>query len=90
MKISNKQAVELLEQLPLDQVANEANFLAPLLTTNRTATIVCEDVNYGKRMLAGELGSENVWWELEYIPEQNKVKLTGTVQEDSVPVKVLS
>ena len=90
MKIADKKALELLEQLPLEQVANESNFLAPLLTQGRQASIVCSDVEYGKRLVAGELGTDNVWWELEYIPEQNKVRLTGTVNEESMPVKVVS
>lgn len=90
MKITNKQAIEILEQAPIEQVANEANFLAPLLTTNRSASIVCDDVNYGKRLVAGELGTNDIWWELEYVPEANKVRVTGTVQEEASPIKVLS
>lgn len=87
MKISDKHAMELLEELPLEQVANEANFLAPLHTTGRVASILCDDVEYGKRMVAGELGTDDVWWQLEYVPEQNKVRLTGTVNESSQPIK---
>ncbi len=90
MRVADKKALELLEELPLDKVANEDNFLAPLHTTGRTASIVCEDVNYGRRILAGELGTENVWWELEYLPADNKVRVTGTVNESSTPVKVVS
>lgn len=88
MHISDKKALELLEQIPLEKVANEANFLAPLQTTGRQASILCDDVNYGKRLVAGELGTDNVWWELEM--EKGKVRVTGTVQESSTPIKVVS
>ena len=89
MKVSNDKALELLGGLPLEEVASEANFLAPLHVKGRTASIVCEDVNYGKRLVAGELGTENIWWELEYVPEQHKVRLTGTVQDEAKPIKVV-
>ena len=87
MKISNKKALELFEEIPLEQVSNEANFLAPLHTTGRQASIVCSDVEYGKRLVAGELGTDDIFWELEYIPEQNKVRLTGTTHDSNTPIK---
>ena len=90
MKISNEKALRLLEELPLEKVSNEANFLAPLHTKGRTASILCDDVNYGKRLVAGELGTDDVWWELEYVGGQHKVRVTGTVNESSVPIKVVS
>lgn len=49
----------------------------------RTASTVCSDVNFGKRLLAGELGTENVDWQVEYLPELKKVRLTGTVKEEA-------
>ncbi len=90
MKIPNQKALQLLEELPLEQVANEANFLAPLEVTGRMATILCDDVNYGKRLVAGELGTDNVWWELAYDRDAHKVRVTGTVNEKSSPIKVVS
>jgi len=87
MKISNDKALELLESLPLEKVSNEANFLAPLHTTGRQASVLCDDVNFGKRLVAGELGTENIWWEVEYVGEPKKIRLTGTVQDDSKPIK---
>lgn len=87
MKISSKKALELLEGVPLEQVSNEANFLAPLHTKGRTASILCEDPNYGKRLVAGELGTDNVWWEYAMDPKSGKLKVTGTVNDQSEPIK---
>jgi hypothetical protein len=89
VKISDQKALELLESIPLEKVSNESQFLAPLHVTGRTASIVCDDVNYGKRLVAGELGTDEVWWELEYVPEANKVRVIGTVQDGASPVKVV-
>ncbi len=80
----------MLNNIPLKEVANEANFLAPLHTTGRMASVLCEDLNYGKRLIAGELGTEDVWWEVEYVPADNKVRVTGTVQERAEPIKIVS
>lgn len=88
MKVSNKQALELLENLPLQQVSNEANFLAPLHVKGRTASVLCEDPNYGRRLVAGELGTDDVFWEYEM--ENGKVRVIGTLQESARPVKVVS
>lgn len=85
MKIADDKALRLLEEMPLEKVANERNFLAPLHSLGRQASIVCEDVNYGKRLVAGELGTDNVWWELEM--EDGKVRVTGTVQDSATPLK---
>ena len=90
MKVTDKKALELLEELPLEQVANEANFLAPLHVTGRTASILCDDPLYGRRLVAGELGTENVWWEYEMDKTSGKLRVTGTVQDESSPVKVVS
>jgi len=90
LKISNEKALKLLEDLPLERVSNEANFLAPLHVTGRSASILCDDVNYGKRLVAGELGTDNVWWEFEYVGGDYKVRVTGTVNEQSMPVRVVS
>jgi len=87
MKISNDKALELLENLPLEKVANESSFLAPLYTTGRQASVLCDDVNFGKRLVAGELGTENIWWEVEYVGEPKKIRLTGTVQDEAKPIK---
>ena len=47
-----------------------------------TATVLCSDINYGKRLIAGELGTEDIKWEVEYVAETHQVRLTGTVKED--------
>jgi hypothetical protein len=86
---SDKRALELFEKLPLEEVSNEANFLAPLHTKGRTASVLCDDVKYGQRLVAGELGTDNVWWEVEYVGEPKKVRVTGTVQDQSEPIKVV-
>lgn len=86
MKISNRKALELLESLPIEKVSNEANFLAPLHTKGRQASVLCEDPNYGKRLVAGELGTDNVWWEYEMDPT-GKLRVTGTVNDESTPIK---
>lgn len=88
MRISDKKALELLEQMPLEKVSNEANFTAPLLTTGRQASVLCDDPNYGKRLVAGELGTDNVWW--EYAMENGRLRVTGTVQDSNEPIKVVS
>lgn len=88
MKISDQKALKLLEELPLEQVSNEGSFLAPLHTTGRQASVLCEDPNYGKRLVAGELGTEDIWW--EYALEGSKVRVTGTVQERAEPIKGVS
>lgn len=90
MKIPNKKALELLESVPLEEVANEANFLAPLHTTGQTASILCDDVNYGKRLVAGQLGTDNVWWEYEMDPTTHKLRVTGTVTQKSTVIKGIS
>lgn len=90
MKLSDKKALELLEGLPLEEVSNEANFLAPLHTTGQTASILCDDVNYGRRLVAGQLGTDNVWWEYEMDKATHKVRVTGTVTEKSTVIKGVS
>jgi hypothetical protein len=90
IKLPNSEAIRLLEELPLSDVANEANFLAPLHTTGRTASVLCDDPDYGKRLIAGELGTNDIWWEYELDREAGKLKVTGTVNEKSTPVKVVS
>jgi hypothetical protein len=87
VKITDQQALKLLEELPLEKVSNEANFLAPLLTKGRTASVVCDDPLYGQRLVAGELGTDNVWWEYEM--QDGRVKVIGTVQDQSKPIKVV-
>jgi len=87
MKISDKDATKLLEELPLDKVANESNFLAPLHVTGRQASVLCDDPNYGRRLVAGELGTEDVWWSYEM--ENGRLRVTGTVQDESKPIKVV-
>jgi hypothetical protein len=89
MKIPDKKALELFEELPLSEVANEANFLAPLHTTGRTASVLCDDPLYGQRLIAGELGTEDIWWEYEMDKAAGKLRVTGTVNEKSTPVKVV-
>lgn len=79
--------MELLESLPLEQVSNEANFLAPVLATGRQASVLCDDPNYGKRLVAGELGTDDVWWEYELDRETGKVRVIGTVQDHATPIK---
>jgi hypothetical protein len=46
-----------------------------------SATVLCSDINYGKRLVAGELGTENVEWKVEYVPETHQIRLTGTVKD---------
>lgn len=87
MKISNKRALELLEGLPLEQVQNESNFLAPLHTTGRTASVLCEDPNFGRRLVAGELGTDDVYWEYEMDEKSHKLRVTGTVIDHNTPIK---
>ncbi len=90
MKISNQKALELLGNLEMDKVANERNFLAPLHVQGRTASILCEDPLYAKRLIAGELGTEDIWWSYEMDQETGKLRVSGTVQESSKPIKVVS
>ena len=90
MRISDKKALELLEGLPLEEVSNERNFLAPLHTTGRTASVLCDDPLYGKRLIAGELGTEDIWWEFELDKTAGKLRVTGTVNDSAKPIKGVS
>jgi len=101
MKISNQKALELLEQMPLKDVANERNFLAPLLIQGRTASTSFPDtetpsVEIAKRRIAEALGqtgptnSNNVWYQIDYNNSTGTHTIKGTLLNDSVPVKVVS
>lgn len=51
---------------------------------SRSATVVCSDPEYGKRRVAGELGTDNVDWKIELDTSSGKakIKVTGTVKEN--------
>jgi hypothetical protein len=101
MKIPNSKALELLEQLPLKDVANERNFLAPLLIKGRSAETSFPDsetpsVEIAKRRIAEALGqtgptnSNNVWYQIEYNNSTGTHTVKGTLLNDSMPIKVVS
>lgn len=54
----------------------------------RQASILCDDVNFGQRLVAGELGTDDVRWRFEM--ENGKVRVTGTVNDSASPVKVMA
>lgn len=90
MKISDERALKLLQELSMEDVANEQNFLAPLHTVGRQASVLCDDPLYGKRLVAGELGTDDVWWEYEFDESAGKLRVIGTVNEKSTPIKGVS
>jgi hypothetical protein len=95
MKLTNQKALELLESLPLDKVANESNFLAPLIVKGRTASTSFPDsespsVEVAKRRIAEGLGTKNVWYEIQYDNNTGVHKITGISLDDSQVVKVVS
>jgi hypothetical protein len=101
MKISNQKALELLEQIPLKEVANERNFLAPLIVRGRTASTSFPDsespsVEIAKRRIAEALGqsgptnNNNVWYQIDYNNSTGTHTIKGTLLNDSTVVKVVS
>lgn len=50
----------------------------------RSVTVTCQDPEYGKRRVVGELGTENVDWNIQMDTSSGKVqiKVTGTVKEN--------
>ena len=95
MKISNQKALQLLEQMPLKDVANERNFLAPLIVKGRTASTSFPDtetpsVADAKKRIAEALGTTNVWYEILYDNNAGVHKISGISLDNSEVVKVVS
>lgn len=101
MKISNQKALELLEGLPLADVSNETNFLAPLHVKGRSVSTEYNDagdikMEQAKRRIAHALGvtgsttNNNVWYEIQYNNSTGVHKITGTLLNDSAPIKIVS
>jgi hypothetical protein len=101
MKISNKKAIELLEEMPLASVANESNFLAPLFVKGRSVSTEYTDpgnvkLEGAKRRIADALGAtgpldnNNVWYEVQYDNSTGVHKIKGTLLNDAAPIKVVS
>jgi hypothetical protein len=98
MKISNDKALKLLEEIPLKDVSNEANFLAPLFVKGRSVSTEFADPNNArleaaKKRIAEALGqtqNDNIWFEIQYNNSTGVHKIKGTLLNDSTPVKIVS
>jgi hypothetical protein len=98
MKISDSKALELLESIPMSDVSNEANFLAPLHVKGRSVSTEFADPNNArldaaKKRIAEALGqtqNDNIWFEIQYNNSTGVHKIKGTLLNDSVPIKVVS
>jgi hypothetical protein len=90
MKITDQKALELLEQMPLEKVANEGNFLAPLYVKGHSATTSYPDVENAKKRIAEALGTTHVWYEIQYDNNTGVHKITGTALDSSDPIKGVS
>lgn len=85
----------------MTQVANEANFLAPLFVKGRSVSTEYSDVGDTKMLEAkqriadalgakGPLTGNNVWYEVFYDNSTGVHKIKGTLLNDSTPIKVVS
>ncbi len=98
VKITNQKALELLESVPMADVSNEANFLAPLHVKGRSVSTEFADPNnarleQAKKRIAAALGqsdNSDIWFEVQYNNSTGVHKIKGTLLNDSTPVKIVS